>query len=240
MQSLIQIGKIQSEIERLKKEFETWLISAMHEAQKKIDEVSKMQRGERGMVGGRGEKGERGGDGPKGDAGERGPVGPRGETPIAGIDFPLPKDGIDGKDASPEEVLNYIRKLPKGKKLKIADTDMLQEVLDALSRQMSERKFGGEMRGGGDTVAAGSGISISRSSNGVTTISSSAGSVVENEIIAGSGTTFTLANTPVAGSVKLYAARNRIYPTTDWTISGAVITTVLSWSAGDLIADYRR
>lgn len=63
---------------------------------------------------------------------------------------------------------------------------------------------------------------------------------VDNEIVSGSGTTFTLANIPVVGSVHLYAARNRLYPTTDFSITGAIITTVNSWATGDLLADYRQ
>ena len=63
---------------------------------------------------------------------------------------------------------------------------------------------------------------------------------IDSEIVSGSGTTFTLANTPVSGSLKLYAGRNRLYPTTDYSISTATITTILSWSTGDLLADYRK
>jgi len=61
---------------------------------------------------------------------------------------------------------------------------------------------------------------------------------VNNEIVLGSGTTYTLANTPTAGSVRVFINRARAYPTTDYTISGAVITTTTSHSAGDLLSDY--
>lgn len=69
--------------------------------------------------------------------------------------------------------------------------------------------------------------------------SSSGGTPVDNEVVSGSGTTFTLVGTPVAGSVKVYALGQRIALTTDYSISGSVITTVSSWSAGDIVADYR-
>ena len=62
---------------------------------------------------------------------------------------------------------------------------------------------------------------------------------VENEVVSGSGTSWTLANTPVSGSVKLYAG-TRLQPTTDYSISGAGITTVASYPTGSLTADYRR
>jgi len=66
------------------------------------------------------------------------------------------------------------------------------------------------------------------------------GSNVDGEVVGGSGTTFTLANTPVAGSVKVYGLGQRLALTTDYTISGAVITTVNSWNAGEIVADYRK
>ncbi len=101
------------------------------------------------------------------------------------------------------------------------------------------RSLAAGFRGGGDTVAAGIGVTITNS-NGVKTISASAsGNVVDNEVVAGSGTTFTLAATPIAGSVKVYALGQRLKLTTDYSISSATITTVGSWSAGDIVADYR-
>jgi hypothetical protein len=65
---------------------------------------------------------------------------------------------------------------------------------------------------------------------------------VENEVVSGSGTSWTLANTPVAGSVKLWGAGIRLTPGAgnDYTISGATITTASSYSTGALIADYRK
>lgn len=66
------------------------------------------------------------------------------------------------------------------------------------------------------------------------------GTVVRNELVSGSGTSWTLANTPDATGVALYANGQRLDPNngTDYTLSGANITTVLSWSAGTLLADY--
>lgn len=70
---------------------------------------------------------------------------------------------------------------------------------------------------------------------------------VYNEIVSGSGTTFTLAHTPVAGSVRLYAGGNsnpqtgRLLPGSgnDFTISGATITMLNgSFALGSLVADY--
>lgn len=66
-------------------------------------------------------------------------------------------------------------------------------------------------------------------------------SYADNEVVSGSGTSWTLANTPTAGSQHVYANGQRLTPGAgnDYTISGATITTALSWSAGALLADYR-
>jgi hypothetical protein len=63
---------------------------------------------------------------------------------------------------------------------------------------------------------------------------------VDNEVVAGSGTTFTLAATPVLGSQHVYANGQRLTPYgVDYTITGAVITMLTSWAAGTVLADYR-
>jgi hypothetical protein len=64
--------------------------------------------------------------------------------------------------------------------------------------------------------------------------------VIENEIVSGSGTSWSLANTPAAGSVALFAAGIRLTPGigNDYTIVGTAITTVVSYPAKSLLADY--
>ena len=62
---------------------------------------------------------------------------------------------------------------------------------------------------------------------------------IDDEVVAGSGTSWTLSGTPISGSLKLYALGQRLKLTTDYTITGTAITTVLSWNAGELLADYR-
>lgn len=89
----------------------------------------------------------------------------------------------------------------------------------------------------------GDGVSILAVNNNTTkqvdvTITAGVGSVVRNEVVSGSGTFWTLANTPIANSLQLYANGQRLTPTVDYSISGATITTVLSWSAGTVLADY--
>ncbi len=71
--------------------------------------------------------------------------------------------------------------------------------------------------------------------------SGGAGTFVDNEVVSGSATTFTLAHTPIAGCQHVYANGQRLTPGggNDYTIAGAVITTAQSWSAGNVLADYR-
>lgn len=60
-----------------------------------------------------------------------------------------------------------------------------------------------------------------------------------NEIVTGSGTIWTLDDIPVDDTkVSLYGGGSRLYPPTDYTISGANITTTSSYDAGQVLADY--
>lgn len=67
------------------------------------------------------------------------------------------------------------------------------------------------------------------------------GTQVDNEVVSGSGTTFTLANTPLSGTVQLYGEGQRLTPGVgnDYTISGKVITTANSFGSGTILADYQ-
>ena len=67
---------------------------------------------------------------------------------------------------------------------------------------------------------------------------------VEGETPAGlvndSNTVYTLANTPVVGSVKVYQNGTRRKVTEDYTISGTTITFLIAPATGDiLLVDYR-
>lgn len=69
--------------------------------------------------------------------------------------------------------------------------------------------------------------------------------IIENEVPTGSvndvNTNFTLANTPIAGSVKVFLNGLRMKPTTDYTVSGTTITFLIAPTTGDtILCDYRR
>ena len=95
---------------------------------------------------------------------------------------------------------------------------------------------------GAITLAAGSNITLTPVGNTITIASSGSGggnNFVYNEVVSGSGTTFTLANTPKSGLLTVFERGQKILPTTGYTIAGAVITTVDTLSAGDIYADYQ-
>lgn len=94
-----------------------------------------------------------------------------------------------------------------------------------------------------NSIVAGAGISVNSTdpANPIVTNTGTAPSFVDNEVVSGSGTSFTLANTPIAGSVHVHGNGQRLTGGgVDFTISGAVITTVNSFSSGTVLADYRK
>lgn len=75
----------------------------------------------------------------------------------------------------------------------------------------------------------------------VSTSGGGSSTFVNNEIVAGSGTSWTLAGTPLANAQHIYANGQRLIPGVgqDYTIAGSAITTALSWAAGTVLADYQ-
>ncbi len=146
-----------------------------------------------------------------------------------GVDGLNGKDGIDGIHADPQTVFDHIKAQPKGKRLKIEHVDELQVTLDNLGRRISANQGGFKMRGGGDTVAAGTGITISKNSNGVSTISSTGGggftTLTATEVPNGTLTVFTFST----------ATAQPTFIVSDGTFQPAVAksgTTNWTWNAG--------
>lgn len=163
------------------------------------------------------------------------------------------RDGVPGQDGSPDTAIqiadklntlngkvdskvikdfptleNFVKEIKKGKLLELRD------IKGARLDMNDQRWHGGGLSSvSHDATLTGQGTP----SSPLSVVSSS--NFVDNEIVSGSGTSFTLSATPILGSEHIFAARQRLYPTTDYTIAGAVITTVLSWAAGDLLADFR-
>jgi hypothetical protein len=61
---------------------------------------------------------------------------------------------------------------------------------------------------------------------------------IVGETVSGSGTSWTLANVPKSGSVKLYGSGVRLDVGNDYSITGPAISTLNSYPEGSLIADY--
>lgn len=92
--------------------------------------------------------------------------------------IPKAKDGLPGKDAVLDhEVLakKVAQKLKTDIKLKPEHIEGLGEMMESYWKKVRAQSKSGIMRGGGDTVLAGTGITITRDSVGRSTIASSGG-----------------------------------------------------------------
>lgn len=143
---------------------------------------------------------------------------PRAVTFISKIESAPAKEGTPGKDAivDHEEIYNKIlERLKKEKSLVVSD------LKDGQAFVFNNTKYGThELMHGGSAQ--------------------SATSFTTNEIVAGSGTSWTLAATPVSGSVQLYGNGQYLTPGgVDYTIAGTAITTINSFVAGTIVANYR-
>ena len=194
--------------------------------------------------------------------------GDKGDMPIAGVHFPIPKDGKHGKDGETpsidygiiiKTVLKNIptpkngkdgesvnaediaKEIVKKKLIKGEHIDGYDATMKAFSRQLAGKIYGKDtlIRGGGDTVAAGSGVTITTDVNGKKVIAAtgSGHTFVYNEVLGGSGTAFTFATAPIAGLYTIYGRGQKLIPTTDYSVVGTAVTTTGTWAAGDLIAD---
>lgn len=187
-------------------------------------EIEQIAQYVRSMV----KNGEKGDKGEKGDLGV-GEKGDKGDSPILGVHYWTEQDKKQmAKEASK---LVKLPKIPTAEeivsKIPVAEKEPVvwDSITDApnlkdLQGLVAFLKRGG-FRGGG-------------SSSGT-----SSGTNVYNEVVSGSGTAWTLTVVPTLGSVRLFANGQRLTPGgVDYTISGANITTIQSWSAGTILADY--
>lgn len=181
---------------------ETDLMDAKAEVQKVVSHSLMIQQGPRGIQGVQGIRGEKGESiqGPQGGTGEQGSPGRDGVTPnietIASSVIGRIKTPRDGRDAVIDEDA-FIEKvsatIKNKKKLRPEDLEGWEQTIAPI------RSLAAGFRGGGDTVSAGSGISIS-TVNGVKTITAT-GSGVTYETptgtVNGSNTSFTVTATPL-------------------------------------------
>jgi len=122
----------------------------------------------------------------------------------------LIKDGKDGSPDTPEQIVDKINSIP------LAGDKISASRIKGLEKYI----------GTGKTIFRGGGMSTSK--------------FISGEVVSGSGTAWTLANTPRL-FLALYAQGQRLSTARgDYTIIDKTITTALSWSADDIEADYYR
>lgn len=144
---------------------------------------------------------------------------PRAITFISRQETTPAQDGAPGKDAviDHEEIYQKVlERIKKDKSLVVSDLKDGQAFLFNNTKYQTHEM----MHGAGATA---------------TTVT-----FTNNEVVAGSGTAWTLTATPTAGSVTLFGNGQYLTPGgVDYTISVANITTVNSFVAGTIVANYR-
>lgn len=210
-----------------KESLEKSLEEAIARAEAVVERTSRIQKGETGAQGPRGlsVKGDRGPKGEKGDRGEKGEDGVTPTIPIEEIvsrvtaQLMIPMDGKDGKDAvfDYEELKKRVQK--ELGKVKVEDIEGLNPALEKMLKN-----YGAYIHGGGDTVAAGTNVTITTNSAGSKVISAASGSgswSTPPETPNGSTTVFTVAATPPTDVV---ADGIQFYDGVGYTYAGSQIT----------------
>ncbi len=145
-----------------------------------------------------------------------------GKTPVRGVDYftkedidTLKKEMLDPSHI--KEVIAQMQKLPEAHRLDVSGIRNFQSFI-----------YGGNKYGVHELMHGGAAA-------GTTAIT-----FIYNEVVTGSGTAFTLGATPTVGTVTLYGNGQFLTPGgVDYTIVGAAITTINSFSAGAIIANYQ-
>lgn len=218
-------------VAEFKESLEKSIEEAVARSEAAVARASQIQKGERGEKGERGlsVKGERG---PKGEKGDKGDKGDDGKTPTIDIEaivskvvaqLTIPMDGRDGKDA----VFDYeeVKKRVKNElgKVKVEDIEGLNPALEKMLKN-----HGAYIHGGGDTVAAGSNVTITTNSAGAKVINAATASGTWStppETPDGVTTVFTVgASAPtdvVADGIQYYEGAGYTYAASQITFDSA-------------------
>jgi hypothetical protein len=224
-------GAAAEEAEQLFDELRDHILAmAQSEIKELVSKVKKGNPGEEGKPGPKGEPGKsiRGPEGKQGKPGRdgRGIKGDRGEA------------GKDGREISKKELLKKINDIDNG--IKIKTISGLDAFLKNLQRAIREKVVGGaQKRGGGMTIEAGSNITLTRQSNGIWVVASTAagGSNILTEQVTAvqSGDHVTIDLTQLANTstgVLLVTRNGQVLlpngsaglPGSSWSQSGSTVT----------------
>lgn len=131
-----------------------------------------------------------------------------------------------------EAVRNSLELLLGDERLDVSAIRGLEELLEKLRKEFAGYK--------GRTISGGMTRTLVQQMIDAASLGGGGGGFTYiNEVVAGSGTSFTLDHTPVDSSrVALYGGGSRLTPTADYTIAGAAITMAFAYSAGQVLADY--
>lgn len=161
------------------------------------------------------------------------------------------EDGEDGEDAPPVDegaivsrVLSMVPPPEKGDKGDKGDTLAMEEIIATVIKRIQKGDVIhiNNVKGAGGFIKDGIRYRFEELMHGSGSGSGPSATFVDNEIVSGTGTAWTLANTPVAGSVQLYGNGQYLTPGAgnDYTISGKNITTTNSFTTGTIVAFYRK
>lgn len=202
MQRIVQLLQEAQDLKiQYTKDFSLAIEAKMAEVDAEIERVQGIQiQGAQGIQGPQGARGEQGLQGFQGVQGEMGPMGPKGKDGKNGKDG---KDGVkgkDGKDGVNPEPEDFIKIIKEKGLLKVEHIDGLRAEVDNYRSQLAGKHYGSTtmLRGGGDSVAAGTNVTISNV-NGVKTISSTGSGLsvlAATGTIDDSNTVFTFASAP--------------------------------------------
>lgn len=145
--------------------------------------------------------------------------------------------GVDGKTPTRENLLAIIR--PLIEELSHPTEDFVREVVRMMHSlpEADKLEVSKGIRNAQSFIFAGTKYQTSEMMHGAGSGGSTSTSVI-GEVVSGTGTSWTLVHSADSGTLRLYANGQRLAVTTDYTISGASITTLQSWSSGTLLADY--
>lgn len=156
--------------------------------------------------------------------------------------IPIPKDGINGSPDSPEEIIKKLRSLKSGSRINYDELDNLPDIVSIIRKHVSSKSYATSELTDVSMQNIAVGQVLQWDGKRFIPVTVSAGlnfTQVFGETPSGAGTAFSLAHTPLAGTVRLYRGGAYQQSGTDYTIIGANITLSLALAVGEvLLADY--